>query len=109
MSTVSNNVGSTIIAWSEAIPVIRRGWLVGDAKAPYRAGNEINVAIEVEPVGDSEETLVLWLACSSQWQAQLQEQMRLPVTLQWFDLDGSTPKVYGAVAETGVLIYERAD
>jgi len=109
MSTVSNDVCNTIVAWAQAIPVIRRGWLVGDAKGRYRPGDEINVAIEVEPVGDSEETLVLWLANSDQWQSQLQEQTRLPVSLEWFDLDGSTPKVHGALPKGGMLIYERTD
>jgi hypothetical protein len=101
-------VRQTIVAWAQAIPVIRRGWLVGHASV-YRLGDEINVAIEVEPVGDSEETLVLWLANADQWQSQLQEQTRLPVNLEWFDPDGNTPKLCGALAEAGGLIYERAD
>ena len=108
MSIGSNDVCSRIVAWAQAIPVIRRGWLVGGASG-YRFGDEINVAIEVEPVGDSEETLVLWLANSDRWQLQLQEQTRLPVSLEWFDLDGSTPKVREALANAGGLIYERAD
>ena len=109
MSTKSNDVCSTIVAWAQAIPVIRRGWLVGGAASRYRRGDEINLAIEVEPVADSEETLVLWLANSDQWQSQLLEQTRLPVSLEWFDLDGRTPKVRGALSEVGGLIYERAD
>jgi hypothetical protein len=108
MSTESNDMCNTIVAWAQAIPTIRRGWLVGDASR-CRRGDEIKVAIEVEPVGDSEETLVLWLANSDQWQSQLQEQTRLPVSLEWFDLDGRTPKVRGALAKVGGLIYERAD
>jgi hypothetical protein len=108
MTTVSNDVCNTIVAWAQAIPVIRRGWLVGDASR-YCPGDEINLAIEVEPVGDSEETLVLWLANSDRWQSQLLEQTRLPVSLEWFDLDGSTPKVRGVLPKAGALIYERAD
>ena len=108
MSTESNNVRSTVVAWVQATPLIRRGWLVGDASR-YRRGDEITVAIEVEPVGDSEETLVLWLANSDQWQSQLQEQTRSPVSLEWFDLDGRAPEARGALAEVGGLIYERAD
>jgi hypothetical protein len=108
MSIESNNVCNTIVAWAQAIPIIRRGWLVSDASR-YRGGDEITVAIEVEPVVDSEETLVLWLANSDQWQSQLQEQTRSPVSLEWFDLDGRTPKVCGALARVGGLIYERAD
>jgi len=108
MSTLSNDVCNAIVAWAEAIPVIRRGWLVG-SPSKYRTGDEINVAIEVEPVGDSEETLVLWLANADRWRSQLQEQTRLPVSLEWFDLDGSTPKVHDALVKAEGPIYERAD
>ena len=105
---MSNDVCSTIVAWAQAIPVIRRGWLVGDASSSH-AGGEINVAIEVEPVADSEETLVLWLAHSNHWRLQLQERTGLPIILEWFDLDGSTPKLREALANAEGLIYERAD
>src|SRR5262245_17080965 len=108
MSAAPNAVFDTIVAWAQAIPAIRRGWLLSEASA-YRPGDEISVAIEVEPVGDSEETLVLWLAHSDQWQSELQEQTRLRVNLEWFDLDGNTPKIRGALVNASGLIYERAE
>jgi predicted nucleotidyltransferase len=109
MTAIESEVLDAIVAWADAIPRIRRVWLFGSrAKGTNRPDSDINIAVEVEPVVDSEETLVVWAANSPKWKAQLQEKLTMPVDLEWFDPDGSTPKVRGALRESSVLIYERA-
>lgn len=108
MTTLGSDVRNAVLSWAESTPLIRRGWLF-DARAQrsYRSDGDINIAIEVEPVGDSEETLVLWIANAAAWQSQLQEKTGQPLYLEWFDPDGNTRDVGGVPAEAAVLIYER--
>ena len=45
---------------------------------------------------------------SDKWQAQLQQHTNLEVDIEWFDPDGSTPKVQRALREASILLYDRA-
>jgi predicted nucleotidyltransferase len=109
MGAFDNDVQDTLTGWAEATPRIRRLWIFGSqAKGTHEPDSDIDIAIEIEPVGDSEETLTLWIVNSENWHAQLQQCISLQVDLEWFDPDGSTPKVHGALRETGVLVYDRA-
>ncbi|MGZ5091329.1 MAG: hypothetical protein ACXWIP_09050 [Burkholderiales bacterium] len=106
---MSADVQNTLTQWAEDTPRIRRLWIIGGptTDSPEPDG-DIDIAVEIEPVGDSEETLTLWMVNSETWHAQLQQQISLQVDLEWFDPDGSTPKVLGALRERGVLVYDRA-
>jgi predicted nucleotidyltransferase len=110
MSGFGDDVRDAIVAWAEATPRIRRVWVFGSrAKGNPRTDSDLDIAVEVEPVADSEETLAVWMANSEKWQSELQEHISFTVDLEWFDPDGSTPKVRGALRETGILVYERAE
>jgi hypothetical protein len=90
---IGKRTADSIARWAASNPNIRRAWMYGN----------FNVAVELEPVGDSEETLAAWMAKAGLWRAQLQSRMSAPVDLEWFDPDGST-----ALDEARVLVYERA-
>src|ERR1700687_889149 len=106
MSAFGNDVRDTLTAWAEATPRIRRLWVFGSRTTDvYDPDSDIDIAVEIEPVGDSEETLTLWMVNSEKWQVQLRQQVNLEVDLEWFDPDRSTPKGPGALRETSVLIY----
>lgn len=102
------DVLDTVVAWAKANDGIRRAWILGGSGAGATDG-PVDIAIEVEPVGDSEETAATWIAHSDRWQAELQQKTGCAVSLVWFDPDGSTPGVRKAVAAGAQLIYERAD
>lgn len=109
MSAFDNDVRDTLTGWAEATPRIRRLWIFGSRTTDsYEPDSDIDIAAEIEPVGDSEETLALWMVNSETWHAQLQQRVTFEVDLEWFDPDGSTSKVHGALRETGVLVYDRA-
>ena len=92
-AATAKNVAKAIARWAAGNPDIRRAWVYGNT----------NVAVELEPVGDSEETLAAWMANAGVWRSQLQSRISVPVELEWFDPDvGST-----ALAEPKVLVYER--
>jgi uncharacterized protein len=83
------------------------GYFGSRAKGTHRPDSDIDIAVELEPVGDSEETLVRWTAHSTQWEAQLQSRIAAKIDLEWFDPDGSTRRVQAALSEGKGLMYER--
>ena len=94
MSGFGNDVRDAIVGWVEATPRIRRVWVFGSrAKGNPRTDSDLDIAVEIEPVADSEETLPVWMANSDKWQSELQQHISFAVDLEWFDPDGSTPKV----------------
>jgi len=99
----------SIARWAAEHRQFRRVWLYGSpAKGTHRPDSDINIAVELEPVGDSEETLAVWIANAGSWQLQLQTRIAPKVDLEWFDPDGSTRTLQAAQEEAKVLIYERA-
>ncbi|MEN3354076.1 MAG: uncharacterized protein V7640_2234 [Betaproteobacteria bacterium] len=109
MIALETDVRTAISDWAESTPRVRRIWLFGSrARDAHREDSDIDIALEIEPVGDSEETLAVWMVNSDKWQAQLQQHTNLEVDLEWFDPDGSTPKVHRALREASILLYDRA-
>lgn len=94
--TKEKHLTDSIAQWAAGNPSIRRAWLYGN-------GN-VNVAIELEPAGDSEETLVAWMAHAGLWRSQLQRRISVPVELEWLDPDVGS----AALTEAKRLVYERA-
>jgi len=81
-----------LVAWAASNPRIRRLWLFDDAaKRNARAAKDLVVAIELEPVADSEETIAYWIAHAEEWQPQLEECAGRSVDLDWFDPDVDAP------------------
>ncbi len=106
MSNTDNDVRNKVVAWARANARIRRVWILG--REQDGPDGNVNIAIELEPVADSEETAALWMAHSDKWQSELQEKSGSAVSLEWLDQDGSTPGVRKAVAAGADLIYVRA-
>ena len=109
MNAPPTKIAAIMAAWAEARPRVRRVWLFGSrVKDTQRSDVGVDVAVEIEPVADSEESLVVWLNNGERWRGELEQQLGLAVDLEWFDPDGSTPKVHGALREASVLVYDRA-
>jgi predicted nucleotidyltransferase len=109
MSGLGHDVRSAIKDWAQATPRVRRVWVIGSrAKGSERPDSDLDIAIEIEPVVDSEETLSRWMVKADEWAAQLQKVVGPKVDLAWFDPDGSTPKIQKALDDGAILIYDRA-
>ena len=109
MSRVESELRKTIVSWAETTPRIRRVWALGSsAKASTHADDGVNLAIEVEPVADSEETISVWIANGEKWRSQLQQRAGRAINLEWLDPDGSTPAIKQALNSGADLMYERA-
>lgn len=109
MTDIESGVADSIARWAEATPKVRRVWVFGSrAKGTHQPDSDIDIAVELEPVADSEETITRWIANSALWRSQLQSRIVERVDLEWFDPDGSTPTIAAGLNEAKVLIYERA-
>jgi uncharacterized protein len=105
MSDIEERVVDSIVRWAAEIPELRRVWVSQSrAKGGHRPNSDVDIAVELEPVGDSEETLTRWLFHAERWESQLRRRIAAKIDLEWFDPDGSTRTIEAAKA----LVYERA-
>ena len=83
--------------------MIRRVWTC-ESHAP----GALAVALELQPVGDSEETAAVWLANCERWRRDLARRLRRVVELEWIDRDEPGAANQPAPGEVRTLIYERS-
>lgn len=106
LSTSSNGRGPALTAviadWAGRNPKIRRVWAC-EAPVPQA----VAVALELQPVADSEETSAVWLANCEKWRGELQSRLRCSVDLEWLDPDDAMGPNQLRPAEVRTLIYER--
>jgi hypothetical protein len=91
-------VEAAVAEWAAGHPKIKRAWIVG----------ELEVAVEIQPVGDSEETIAVWLAKGEQWRSQLRQRIDPTLELEWFDPDRDEPFLAEALGRDKTLVFERA-
>jgi len=105
VTSVSDGRGRPLDAliadWAAANPKIRRVWV-----SVRQSGEALPVALELQPVADSEETSPIWLAHCGQWSRELGRRIGRAVDLQWLDADASPAQARGDRADT--LVYQRA-
>jgi hypothetical protein len=102
-ATAGTRTDQQLAAWADSNPRIRRVWLFhGGAKRNANSDAVAEIAIEMEPVPDSEETIAVWIAHAEQWQAELERCVGSSVDLEWFDPDVDAP-----LGDTAILAYDR--
>lgn len=105
---IGPDVTDAIARWAADNPDIRRVWVYGScAKGTYSPDSGIDIAVELKPVGDSEETFVTWMTHGGLWRSQLQSRVSAPVDLEWFDPDGSTTLSRAALVHEQLRLVER--
>jgi len=93
-----------LVRWAEAHPRVRRVWVYGGASPRNETRDtDLDVAIELAPVVDGDETLALWIANAEKWHDELEESTGTRVDLEWFDPDTDTP-----MDASARLAYERS-
>jgi hypothetical protein len=101
-------VQDAVAEWAARNPKITRAWMLGDPAAEEPAEQEIEIAVELQPVADSEETLAVWLAKGAQWHSQLRARFGAKVQLVWVDSDLDEPALGRKLEQARILVYERA-
>jgi hypothetical protein len=81
-----------IANWASCQPRIRRVWACDG-----------RLALELEPVADSEETFAVWMAHGQRWSDEVRARIDPQLELAWLDPDGASlpPE------EAKLLVYER--
>jgi predicted nucleotidyltransferase len=93
-----------LVRWAQANPRVQRVWVYGgDSPRNDRRDTDLDVAIELAPVVDSDETLALWIANAKKWHSELEERTGTHVDLEWFDPETDEP-----IDASARLAYERA-
>jgi hypothetical protein len=107
LTSASDGRGEALTAlvadWAARNPRIRRIW----ACESHIAG-ALALALELQPVADSEETAVVWLANCEKWRRALTRRLRRPVELEWIDRDEPGAPNQPGPGEVRTLIYERS-
>ena len=107
LSSSSDGLGAALTAviaeWAARDPKIRRVWAC-DTPVP----EALAIALELRPVGDSEETAAVWLANCERWRRELQGRVRRAVDLEWLDQDESSAPNQPRPGEVRALVYERS-
>ena len=101
-------MSSLIERWAAANPQVKRVWLCGRAAENGDADDFIELALELQPVADSEESLARWVANCEKWRSELAARTGRPIDLHWFDADEAATAVQAGSDEPRALIYERA-
>ena len=101
-------MSSLIERWAAGQPQIERVWLCGNLAEDEGAGEFIEIALELQPVADSEESLARWVANCEKWRIELAARTGRPIDLHWFDADEAATAIQARSDEPRALVYERA-
>ena len=109
MEAIERRTLDAIAAWARTHEKVRRVWVIGSrAGGTAQRESDLDVAVELVPVPDSEETLSEWMANADSWRDELQRRVGpKKIDLQWVDADAGSRRTRADAAEGKVLAYER--
>jgi len=92
--------------WAEQKSFVRRLWVFGSrARGTQSHDSDLDVALEINPVGNDDTPLTSWVAESSNWKSEIQEITILSIDLQLYGTEA--PKIVQYVSCCSILVYER--
>lgn len=94
-----------IAEWAERDAAIKRVWLYVAPEAD-EPGRPVDLALQLQPVADSEETMAVWMGNCEKWRRQLRSRTGREVVLEWLDADEGARAT--RAGEAAMLVYERA-
>lgn len=95
-------------AWALAHPYVKKVWIYGSrAKGTPSPCSDLDVAIEIDPVGNDEDAYTSFVSEHQKWHNELQPQLPYTLHLEWYDPTGRNAVVQCAVNAKNIVIYER--
>ncbi|MBI4179448.1 nucleotidyltransferase domain-containing protein [bacterium] len=101
-------VARTVLSsWAAARSFVNRLWIYGSrAKGTHSSASDLDVAIDFDAF-DNEDRGTTWVCEGQRWQDELQASLPWRLQLEWYDPDGSTPRIASGISDGGILVYER--
>ena len=97
-----------LCGWARGHPFVKRLWIFGSRlKGVQRLDSDLDVALEIDPIGRDEIALTSWIRHSSEWKDELAPLTRYPIDLQFYDPTDRKCRIVDYVACCAALIYER--
>jgi uncharacterized protein len=94
--------------WAASKPFLRRLWIFGSrARGTARSDSDLDVAIEIDPVGNDENAYTSFVGDAGSWRNELQPLLTYELHLKWYDK--SNRPVWNGVNSDGIQVYERVD
>lgn len=101
-------VAEKLRVWALARPYVKKVWIYGSrAKGGSLPDSDLDVAIEIHPVGNDEDTYTSIVSERQKWITELQPQLPYSLHLEWYDPNGRNAVVQHAVDVDGIVIFER--
>jgi predicted nucleotidyltransferase len=109
LSNDLREVAEHLSSWARGNECVRRLWIYGSrARGDSGTHSDLDVAVEIDPIGNDETADVSFISAAAQWRAQLEPHIPFKLHLEWYDPSGSNAAVRRGVHASGVLVYERA-
>lgn len=100
-------VAETLRVWASAKPFVRRMWIYGSrAKGTSTAESDLDVALQIDSVGNDETSYTSFVYEAKGWRSELQLCLPYELHLKWYD--STNAPVRDGVDSAGILVYERA-
>lgn len=95
-------------SWAENQPHVKRLWVFGSRlKGTQRVDSDLDVAMEIDPIGGDESAAVTWVVHRQEWERALTTLTSYNVHLHEFDSSNQTSKVVGYIHCCASLVYAR--
>jgi len=94
--------------WSRNEPSIRRVFIYGSrAQGNPRQDSDLDVGVEIEPTGQDESALAIFIQESDRWKEELQPLIPWPLHFELNDARAGTPTIAHGKEEGHIIIYEQ--
>ena len=95
-------------AWAAGKPFVRRLWIYGSrAKGTARPDSDLDMAVEIDPVGNDEDAGTSFISEAEGWRNELRPLLGgYDLHLEWYD---QSNHAVWAGANEGIQIYDRGD
>ena len=97
-----------LIAGGCFVPAV---WIFGSRiRGEARPDSDLDVAVEIDPVGRDDQAQLSWQDLSPVWRTELKKALSVPLDLQWIGEEGAhLPNLDVYLAQSSLLIYQRSD
>jgi len=92
--------------WASKKPFVKSVHIFGSHITGGKYPNDLDVAIEIDPLPGDENAQTTWICESRKWNEELAQKLEHKLDLERYDQNGN-PTIKNGLAKGSILIYER--